>query len=65
MTTTENSAERAPQRTLTTLDAIGIIVGMIVGAGIFRLPSLVAGFSANEAVYYGVWVAGGVVSLIG
>lgn len=63
--TTEDSAERAPQRTLTTLDAIGIIVGMIVGAGIFRLPSPVAAFSANETVYYGVWLAGGVVSLIG
>lgn len=65
MSTSERSSERAPRRTLTTTDAIGIIVGMIVGAGIFRLPSPVASFSANEGVYYGVWVAGGVVSLIG
>lgn len=58
-------ATGAPQRVLSTLDAIAIIVGLVVGAGIFKLPSLVAGFSANEAVFYGVWIAGGVISLIG
>jgi amino acid transporter len=55
----------APQRILSTWDAIAIIVGLVVGAGIFKLPSLVAGFTASEPVFYGVWIAGGVISLIG
>ncbi len=55
----------APQRVLSTWDAVAIIVGLVVGAGIFKLPSLVAGFSASEAMFYGVWIAGGVISLIG
>jgi len=29
------------------------------------LPSLVAGNSANELVFYGLWVAGGLISLVG
>jgi amino acid transporter len=55
----------APQRVLSTWDSIAIIVGLVVGAGIFKLPSLVAGFTASVPVFYGVWIAGGVVSLIG
>ncbi len=55
----------APKRVLMTRDVIAIIVGLVIGAGIFRLPSLVAGNSANEIVFYGLWVAGGLISLVG
>ena len=57
--------EGAPQPILTTKDAIAIVVGLVIGAGIFRLPSLVAGNSSSEMVFYLLWVAGGVISLIG
>jgi amino acid transporter len=50
---------------LSTFDAIAIVVGLVIGAGIFRLPSLVAGNSSSEFVFYALWVAGGVISLIG
>ncbi|MCX7892985.1 MAG: amino acid permease [Burkholderiales bacterium] len=58
-------AEGAPKHVLTTRDAVAIIVGLVIGAGIFRLPQLVAMNSANEWVFYGLWIAGGVISLIG
>jgi amino acid transporter len=55
----------APKQLLRTRDAIAIIVGLVIGAGIFQLPPLVAGNSANETVFYLLWVAGGVISIIG
>lgn len=54
-----------PQRILRTRDAVAIVVGLVIGAGIFRLPSLVAGNAADPLGFYGYWLAGGVISLIG
>jgi amino acid transporter len=51
--------------TLRVIDVVAIIVGTVVGAGIFRTPSLVAANAPSEAVALGAWAAGGVVSLIG
>jgi basic amino acid/polyamine antiporter, APA family len=55
----------APRPTLTLVDAAAMIVGIVIGAGIFRAPSIVAGSSSTEAVFIGLWIAGGVISLIG
>ena len=55
----------APQAILTTRDTIAIIVGLVIGAGIFRFPPLVAGNSPDETVFYLLWIAGGAISLIG
>jgi amino acid transporter len=65
MAQAESSSTARPQPILGLGDAIAIIVGLVIGAGVFRLPSLVAANSASEAVFYGLWVAGGVISLIG
>lgn len=46
-------------------DAFAITIGIVVGAGIFRMPSLVAGASANEMVMLGAWLIGGLLSIIG
>jgi amino acid transporter len=47
------------------IDAIALIVGTVVGAGIFRTPSLVAANAGTEQVALLAWIAGGVISLIG
>jgi len=47
------------------VDAVGLIVGIVVGAGIFRTPSLVASNASSEWVVIGAWIFGGVVSFIG
>lgn len=52
-------------RSLSVPDAIAITVGIIVGAGIFRTPSIVAAHSGSELGIVLIWLAGGVVSLAG
>ena len=59
-----NSAA-APRQTLSVTDACAMIVGLIVGAGIFGTPSVVAGAVGSEATLYAVWIAGGIFSIIG
>ncbi len=54
-----------PRASLTRGDAVAMIVGIVIGVGIFRAPSVVAANSGSEAVFLGLWLAGGVVSLIG
>ena len=54
-----------PQRVLGSFDAVALIVGIVVGAGIFSFPSLVAQNTASPAAFIGVWVLGGFISLIG
>lgn len=58
--------ERGPKHVLSLLDATAIIVGIVVGAGIFRLPSLVAAqVGGAEWAIMAVWFLGGVISLLG
>jgi amino acid transporter len=59
------SPEGAPKAVLSTGDAVGIIVGLVIGAGIFGLPPLVAGSTNDLALFFGVWIAGGIISIIG
>jgi APA family basic amino acid/polyamine antiporter len=54
-----------PQPTLGLKEAVAIIVGIVIGAGIFKAPSLVAMFAGSEFWMYAAWIAGGVISLIG
>jgi amino acid transporter len=51
--------------TLRVIDVVAIIVGTVVGAGIFRTPSLVAANAPSEAAVLGAWAMGGAISLIG
>ena len=54
-----------PRRCLSVASAASIVVGIVIGAGIFTFPSLVAMNVSSPAWLIGVWVAGGVISLIG
>ena len=36
-----------------------MIVGIVIGVGIFKAPSIVAGNVTTELVFIGLWVAGG------
>lgn len=55
----------APKPTLTVLDAVALIVGIVIGAGIFETPALVAGSLGSPSVILLAWFLGGVVSLVG
>jgi APA family basic amino acid/polyamine antiporter len=54
-----------PKPALKMTDAIALIVGIVVGAGIFRTPSLVAANTASSSMFLLIWVFGGLVSLVG
>lgn len=54
-----------PKPNLTVLGAVMLIVGIVVGAGIFALPSLVAANTGSAPAFLLAWAAGGVVSLAG
>ena len=54
-----------PVPTLSLKDAVAMIVGIVVGAGIFRTPSLVAANVSSKVTVLLLWLAGGGVSLIG
>jgi len=54
-----------PKQAVSFFDALAVTVGIVIGAGIFGTPSLVASFAGSEMQVYAVWIAGGVVSLIG
>jgi len=60
------SSERAePQPSLALIDAIAIIIGVVIGAGIFETPSLVAANTGSPTSLLFTWLIGGAVSIIG
>jgi len=58
-------AAAAPRPSLRVADAVAIVVGIIVGAGIFKTPALVAGNVDGLGPLVLAWSAGGLISLIG
>jgi len=50
---------------LSVFDVAAIIIGIVIGAGIFKTPSLVAGLTAGPWELVGLWLLGGLISLIG
>lgn len=58
-------ASAAPRRELTLLDSTCIIVGVIIGAGIYRSSPDVAQRAPDAVWLIGLWLIGGALSLIG
>jgi len=54
-----------PRPLLGLREAVTLIVGIVVGAGIFKAPALVAGMSAGASAMFLAWLLGGAVSLAG
>jgi basic amino acid/polyamine antiporter, APA family len=58
-------ASEQPRRHVSTLYIIMLSVGMVVGAGIFKAPAEVAASAGSPFWLYGVWLAGGALTLAG
>lgn len=54
-----------PRRHITVLYVVMVAVAMVVGAGIFKSPALVAENAGSTFWFFAAWVLGGVISLIG
>lgn len=59
------NSPKAPLALLSVLDATMITVGIVIGAGIFQTPSLVAGIAGTPELTLLAWILGGALSLIG
>ena len=54
-----------PKKTLSLIDGVALVVGVVVGTGIFKTPSLVAANTGSDGVFFFAWILGGIISLIG
>lgn len=54
-----------PRPLLGLRDAVALIVGVVVGAGIFKSPAMVAAMSGSAGWMFAAWVLGGLISLAG
>jgi APA family basic amino acid/polyamine antiporter len=61
----DGAARGEPHAVLGLTQAVAIIVGIVIGAGIFAAPSMVAGMSGSASTMFAAWVLGGVVSFVG
>lgn len=57
--------EGVPKATLSTFDVVAIIVGIVVGAGIFKTPSLIAANVSDIVEMLALWMIGGALSFVG
>ncbi len=65
----QKAAERPTQqelpRVLTATHALSIVVGIIIGTGIFLVPHEITVAVGSTGMVYGVWILGGLLSLFG
>lgn len=57
--------QAGPQRLLSLLDAVCIIAGIIIGAGIYQMTPAVARGAGGMPQLMGLWIVGGLLSLCG
>src|SRR5262249_11379796 len=53
------------ERSLGVFSATTLIVGSMIGSGIFIAPSIMAANVATPGVYLGLWIIGGILTLLG
>lgn len=61
----QNPVDAGPRPLLTVPDGVFLLAGMVIGVGIFKAPSIVAGSVGSGAEFLLVWLAGGLISLAG
>jgi APA family basic amino acid/polyamine antiporter len=54
-----------PQKTLSLMDGLALMIGVVVGTGIFKTPSLVAANTGTDTIFFLAWLLGGAISLVG
>ncbi|MEH2288609.1 APC family permease [Nostoc sp.] len=62
---TTSTEVATPKPSLTLPDAVALIVGVVIGAGIFETPALVASQAGSNIAVLLFWLMGGIVSLVG
>jgi APA family basic amino acid/polyamine antiporter len=57
--------EAAPREVIGLGEAIALIVGVVIGAGIFKAPSMVASMTGDATWMFAAWALGGAMSIAG
>lgn len=65
MSTEAEPSRPALVRGLGLFDATTLIVGTVIGSGIFVAPSIMAGYVESPALHLGLWLVGGLLTLSG
>ncbi|MFO1507850.1 MAG: amino acid permease [Lysobacterales bacterium] len=65
MTASPAGASQSLPRTLGLASGMAVVVGIIIGSGIFRVPSGIAADTGNLTGIAWVWILGGVIALFG
>src|SRR5690349_12942861 len=60
----EMSKHELPRR-LGVVDATAIVIGIVIGSGIFVLPNVIARTLPSQSAILGVWVISGILSFFG
>jgi basic amino acid/polyamine antiporter, APA family len=58
-------AMSAPRQLLSVTDGMFLTIGMVIGVGIFKLPSMIAANTSSVGQFLLAWVLGGAISLCG
>ena len=53
------------QHTLGLFSVTVIVISLVIGMGIFKIPALVAATSGTEKIFFGAWALGGIIALFG
>ncbi len=65
ISSSENDLAAQPRKELSLFDTAAIIVGIIIGSGLYESSPVIAGSVQSMGELVGVWVAGGVFALVG
>ncbi len=57
--------QAAPRPVIGLGSAIALIVGVVIGAGIFKAPAIVVGMTGSATLMFAAWTLGGLMSVIG
>ena len=60
-----NHKKSMPLKTLSVVAGASFLIGIVIGIGIFRTPSLVATFTGSETLFIAAWALGGVIMFAG
>ncbi|MBL8021006.1 MAG: amino acid permease [Leptospirales bacterium] len=52
-------------RDLGLLETVSIVIGRIIGSGIFRTPAPIFALVGSGSLFFGVWIFGGLVTMLG
>lgn len=61
----KSSTTAAKSTGLSVFGGVMMLIGIVVGTGIFKTPAVVAANATNDISFIGFWIAGGIVALIG